>query len=166
MSGRKELLAVQFAACADQVNWFVPLKQSVEGLTAEQAAWDATGTNSVWNNVQHLTFWNNRYLARYKGESVTDSVSNNSETFDVSAVDITEENWSNAVEALLSSLHNWRNTILDSTEDQLNTLVSIDHKELWWESIANIAIHNAYHIGQIIEIRKKQGSWKPYNWHI
>ena len=31
----------------------------------------------------------------------------------------------------------------------------------WAETIGNISTHNAYHTGQIIFVRKLQGSWKP-----
>jgi len=32
---------------------------------------------------------------------------------------------------------------------------------LWASEIAHIGAHNAYHIGQIIYVRKEQGSWDP-----
>jgi len=31
----------------------------------------------------------------------------------------------------------------------------------WYTIIAHIGTHNAYHIGQIIFVRKEQGSWNP-----
>jgi hypothetical protein len=31
----------------------------------------------------------------------------------------------------------------------------------WSSTIANISAHNAYHTGQIIFVRKLQGSWNP-----
>jgi uncharacterized damage-inducible protein DinB len=38
-----------------------------------------------------------------------------------------------------------------------------DEKKLsaWYSAIAHIGTHNAYHTGQIIYIRKLQGSWNP-----
>ena len=30
----------------------------------------------------------------------------------------------------------------------------------WAENIGNISTHNAYHTGQIVSVRKLQGSWK------
>jgi uncharacterized damage-inducible protein DinB len=30
----------------------------------------------------------------------------------------------------------------------------------WWAILGNVSTHNAYHIGQIIYIRKLQNSWK------
>jgi len=31
----------------------------------------------------------------------------------------------------------------------------------WAPTIGNICTHNAYHIGQIVYVRKLQGSWNP-----
>jgi hypothetical protein len=31
----------------------------------------------------------------------------------------------------------------------------------WASTIAHIGAHNAYHIGQMIYVRKQQGSWDP-----
>jgi uncharacterized damage-inducible protein DinB len=33
----------------------------------------------------------------------------------------------------------------------------------WASTIAHIGTHNAYHTGQILYIRKQQGSWNPAN---
>ena len=39
-------------------------------MTAEQAAWKPEGRadNSIWETVNHLLFWNERWLQRYRGE--------------------------------------------------------------------------------------------------
>ncbi len=31
----------------------------------------------------------------------------------------------------------------------------------WASTIAHVSTHNAYHTGQILYIRKQQGSWNP-----
>ena len=43
------------------------------------------------------------------------------------------------------------------------TIQNADEMSLksWAETISNISTHNAYHTGQIIFVRKLQGSWKP-----
>lgn len=33
--------------------------------------------------------------------------------------------------------------------------------EAWASTIAHIGAHNAYHIGQMIYVRREQGSWNP-----
>jgi hypothetical protein len=43
------------------------------------------------------------------------------------------------------------------------TAESADDAKLkeWSSDIAHIGTHNAYHIGQIVFVRKEQGSWNP-----
>lgn len=160
VTGRKELLVAQIAACTNQENWFVPFEKSVQNLTAEQAAWNnVDGSNSIWSIVYHLTFWNERYLKRFKGEALTDAVEDNNETFNVSDVQITEENWNSEVNRLMHCLKNWQEAILHADEAKLDSRVVEENEYVWWQSISDIALHNAYHIGQIVDIRKRQGSW-------
>ena len=45
------------------------LKTALDGVTAEQAAWKPAGAdNSIWENVNHIIFWTERWLQRYRGE--------------------------------------------------------------------------------------------------
>jgi uncharacterized damage-inducible protein DinB len=65
----KDVLIEQFTACYDKNVWFVSLKTVLDGVTAEQAAWKPEGAdNSIWETVNHLVFWNERWLQRYRGE--------------------------------------------------------------------------------------------------
>ena len=161
MNDRKALLAAQFAACTNVPNWFVTLEQAIRGLNANQAIWnDTEDANSIWSIVYHLTFWNERYLARFNGYPTTDQVENNDITFQISDVAVTEENWADAVNRLMSSLLNWQDAIIQADDAKLDSPVIEGKEGEWWETIANIAIHNAYHIGQIVDIRKRQGSWE------
>jgi hypothetical protein len=36
-----------------------------------------------------------------------------------------------------------------------------DQLARWAPTIGNIRTHNAYHVGQIVYVRKLQGSWNP-----
>jgi hypothetical protein len=40
---KKELLLMQFDACFDRNGWFVAVRNAVDGVTAEQAAWRLEG---------------------------------------------------------------------------------------------------------------------------
>jgi hypothetical protein len=60
----------------------------------------------------------------------------------------------------------WTDTVkqLDQVMTDLEKLVeSADDQKLamWAPTIANICTHNAYHVGQIVYVRKLQGSWNP-----
>jgi hypothetical protein len=50
--------------------------------------------------------------------------------------------------------------VLSALEKEVEAM---DNKKLesWASNIAHIGTHNAYHVGQIIYIRKEQGSWDP-----
>jgi uncharacterized damage-inducible protein DinB len=53
---------------------------------------------------------------------------------------------------------------LDRVLAELEKLVeAADDKKLasWASEVAHIGAHNAYHTGQIIYIRRLQGSWNP-----
>lgn len=48
----------------------------------------------------------------------------------------------------------WESAIQSADEQKLQS---------WYPIIARITTHNAYHIGQIIYVRKLQGVWNPDN---
>src|SRR5215470_10448177 len=65
----REVLLEQFKACYDENNWFVALKNALAGVTPEQAAWKPeTLDNSIWESVNHLVYWNERYLKIWRKE--------------------------------------------------------------------------------------------------
>lgn len=132
----------------DNQNWYAPLKNATQGLTAEQANWkDSTGNHSVSELVSHLIFWNERNVMAFQGNTPPDFTGNNDETFQK----VTSTDWELAL-AKLDTIHAQLNRIVETaTPDQL--------KE-WSSDLANISSHNAYHTGQIIYIRKMKGWWK------
>ena len=51
----------------------------------------------------------------------------------------------------------WKNLI--NEEKVESDVVGFPVSAKWWEVLANVTTHNAYHIGQIIYIRKLQQSF-------
>ena len=51
----------------------------------------------------------------------------------------------------------WKNLI--NEEKVESDVVGFPVSAKWWEVLANVTTHNAYHIGQIIYIRKLQRSF-------
>ena len=73
MHGKSQYTAkmkkIQPTACCDEDNGFVAPKTAIAELTAEQAMWKSDGAdNTIWEEVNHLIFWNERWLQRYRGE--------------------------------------------------------------------------------------------------
>jgi uncharacterized damage-inducible protein DinB len=157
----KEILIEQFKAGYAENGWFVALKNALEGVTAEQAVWRAEGfEHSVWDAVYHLTFWNGRWLKRYRDEPLEPGSIVIAETFQAPE-DPGEDDWREMLGRFYGVMDALRNVLEDISEEKLNELVSEKYGEPWSVPFAHINIHNAYHTGQIVVIRKLQGSWNP-----
>ncbi|MFE4242498.1 DinB family protein [Peribacillus butanolivorans] len=159
----KAVLLEQMGACYEQKNWFVPFNIAIDGLSAEQASWKTGDSNSIWQIVNHLTFWNERYLNRFKGLPLSQEEVNNNATFNSTNPNETKEEWQSVVLQLLRVMSDWADAIKDCDEEKFHSAAYKESDAPWSSVIANINIHNAYHIGQIVEIRKAQGVWDSKN---
>lgn len=157
---KKELLLDQLAVCRNDESWIKPLSISLEGLKVEDIIWkQSESLHSILEIVNHLYFYNERWLKRFKGEIPTEIVERNADTF--FEIDVTEDSWENLVQKLDEGLANWQQAIEESTESKLHEHIpTFPEEAIWWQAISNLCTHNTYHIGQIIFIRKAQGSWK------
>lgn len=147
----REVLLAELRSTHGAAEWFVPANAAVKGLTAEQASWtDGKGNHSVGQLAYHIVYWNKQNLARLKGEKPEKFGGNNDETFDK----FDAKTWNDTVQQLdqvMNELEKWVETA-DEAKLKENAQV-----------FTHISTHNAYHIGQIIYVRKEQGSWDPKN---
>ena len=143
----KSVLLEQLRGTHNHEEWFVPLNIAIEGLTAEQATWkDDTENHSIVQLVNHLIFWNQQYLAKFKGDKPTAFNGDNKETF----AGLDKATWEASVKQLDGVLTAWEKAIEEADDAKLAK---------WSSTIARISTHNAYHTGQIIYIRKMRGNW-------
>mgnify|MGYP001827374558 FL=1 len=70
----------------------------------------------------------------------------------------TEEQWQVSLEAFLRDLEEVRALVADSERD---LTAEIPHGEgrSYLREVLLVANHNAYHLGQVVEIRRRLGSW-------
>jgi uncharacterized damage-inducible protein DinB len=147
----KGVLLEQLRATDDQKDWFVPIQVAVEGVTPEQAKWtDGHGNHSIGQLVNHLAFWNARALQQFKGEKTVSFSGNNDETFN----NFDSKTWKETVDRLNSTMKAWEKAVEEADDNKLKSSGSL---------VAHIGTHNAYHVGQIIYVRRLQGSWNPAN---
>jgi len=147
----REILLSELRSTHTSEEWFVPANIAVKGLTAEQASWtDGKGNHSVGQLAYHLVFWNRQNLARIRGESPEKFSGNNDETFDK----FDAKSWNETVQQL--------DQVMTDVEKWVETVEENKLKESA-QTLTHISTHNAYHIGQIIYVRKEQGSWDPAN---
>jgi uncharacterized damage-inducible protein DinB len=145
----KGVLLEQLQTTHNKEDWFVPANIAVAGLTAEQAKWTpAAGCHSVGQLAYHLVFWNREELAKFKGEPPPKFSGNNDETFN----NFDSKQWNDLVKQLDDVLTEWEKAVEAADDQKIAESASL---------IAHVGAHNAYHIGQIIYVRKLQGSWDP-----
>jgi uncharacterized damage-inducible protein DinB len=147
----RDLLLAELRSTHNNEEWFVPANIAVKGLSAEQAKWnDGKGNHSVGQLAYHLMFWNRQSLARLKGETPDKFSGNNDETFN----NFDTKSWTETVQQL--------DQVCTDLEKWVDTADEAKLKESA-QTLMHISTHNAYHIGQIIYVRKEQGSWDPKN---
>ena len=143
----RSVLLKQFQSTWNKEEWFVPVSIAVEGLSAQQAMWKPNdSSHSVGELAYHLLFWNKQSLDKFYGRKPDAFSGDNNTTFSK----FTEETWTATVKQLNEVMAQWEKAIKEADETKLNQ---------WYETIANINTHNAYHTGQILYIRKLAGNW-------
>jgi len=145
----KQVVLNQLKTTHNKEEWFAPLNIAIEGLTPEQANWKEKGADhSIAELTNHMIFWNQQQLSKFLNEPEPKFSGDNNETF----APADKNNWPATVKKADSVLLKWEKAIEAADEKKLAA---------WYEIIAHISTHNAYHTGQIVYIRKIQGSWNP-----
>jgi uncharacterized damage-inducible protein DinB len=142
------VLLEQLRTTHSDEDWFVPANIAVQGLTADQAKWTPPGNHSVGQLAYHIWFWDTQALARFKGDKPPAFGGNNDETFN----DFNAQQWDDLVKKLNQVMTDWEEAVQNADDQKLADNASL---------IAHVGAHNAYHIGQIIYVRKLQGAWDP-----
>lgn len=154
----KEILIEQFTVTYDDSGWFVALKNAIKNLTAEQASWKREGLdNSIWEILAHLNYYNFAYLERFKGVDYVYPSSDNDATF--AASEATEANWQAEIEKFDRVMSEWRELLEAADDSKFESPVSAKNQSKWSMVLSHVNLHNAHHGGQIVVIRKLQGSW-------
>ncbi len=154
----KTLLLLQWTSCLDQEDWFPPLEKVLEDITLEHATWKPTegATNSIWEIVCHLLFFKKRLLMRYLDETENEpQAENNDATFRLPT--LTLQNWKETKEEYLYIHRELEKILAKSAQEDLDREVR-GERTLVLE-LKSIAMHDAYHIGQIVLLSKMQDVW-------
>src|SRR5437867_403514 len=142
----KSILLEQLRTTHTQKDWFVTANIAADGLTAEQASWkDGKGNHSVGELVNHLIYWNSEQLAKFKGQTFPKYSGNNDDTFKFDA-----SQWTASAKKLDEVMTEWEKAVEAADDAKLKD---------WYSIIAHVGAHNAYHIGEIVYVRREQGSW-------
>lgn len=154
------ILTALWNSCLDQEEWFPPLEHALKDITAEQAAWMPSDgpANSIHGIVRHLIFYKKRLLMEARGEKESQAypeVENNTATFEIE--DVSETAWE-ASKQELYRLHLELGALLESSDEEA-LVRSSEEGDTLSEDFRMLAMHDAYHIGQIVQLAKMQQAW-------
>lgn len=143
----KSTLLNQLRSTHNKSDWFVCGNVAIANLTPQQATWtDGKGNHSVGQLTYHLVFWNQRSLAKFQGKPETKLEGSNDQTF----TSFDAKQWSDLTHQFDQVMTDIESAVEGASDTQLAE---------WAPTIANISAHNAYHIGEIVMVRKEEGAW-------
>jgi len=144
--------------------WFASMDQALRGVTAAEAAWTSSGiSNSIWQIVNHLIFWNEDVIHRIKGTENPHKAEDNDETFGNPGDSEDEIGWAQTVQRLYEVVNKLKTVIVDLDDEKLTAPYTPNSYSIE-RLLSNIMMHDTYHLGQIVLLRKLQSSWSGVDW--
>lgn len=154
---RIDLLLMQKDFSWDKEEWFPPLAAALEGVGPAEAAWQPPGGgNTIWQTVNHLNYYNDRVLTRITGATPGTALPDNDATFGGPGNPEDAAGWQATLEEARRIAADLRQAIADLTDADLDKSLS---SGTLGQLLPAWVLHEAYHGGQIVLIRKQQGSW-------
>ncbi|WP_099157088.1 DinB family protein [Virgibacillus ndiopensis] len=170
--GLMDIFRMEYDFCWDTETWFLSLEPALQGLNSADASWHPPGGgNTIWQTVNHLNYYNALLVRQINDTTPRKKGSTNKVAFgDIGEPD--SEKW----KAILAEdtfgdigdpadSEKWEEVLADAhliCEDLRKSLAQVNDSQLEEELVGGLArqiLHTVYHIGQIVLIRKQQGSW-------
>jgi uncharacterized damage-inducible protein DinB len=123
--------------------WAAAWSKSLEGLTPQQAAWSpAPGRKSIWQMVNHMTFWRENWLGKVAGKPKA------------GPEEVERRNWEAPTEISAAA---WERALARFKETQQRMAAALTDPASPIDSIAYFLPHDSYHFGQVNYLRAMQG---------
>ncbi|MBM7565511.1 DinB family protein [Paenibacillus sacheonensis] len=152
----KTILIDQLTACYNDKSWFIPLAEMLADLTVKEATTENESKQTIGAILNHLLYWNETWLERFKaGEIVLNHDIDNDETFSLRSDQSDELGWKETLSRLENVFGNWKTVLEESDEAKLTQQLPEYFNAPWWGVVSNLIIHNAYHIGQVMLLKKQ-----------
>ncbi|MES2372814.1 MAG: DinB family protein [Bacteroidota bacterium] len=125
------------------------MQQVLEGVTPEKAAakFNPDG-NSIWQLVNHISYWRKTVMIRLNGKDAYPS----SEDFYIPPVQDTPS-WKNTLADFNTVYLEFRNTIIAFDEAKLNQ-PSPKPGQTYYQLLMGCLQHDSYHMGQMVLLKK------------
>ncbi|WP_404451988.1 DinB family protein [Virgibacillus necropolis] len=167
-----DIFRMEYDFSWDTETWFLPLESALKGLNSKDASWQPPGGgNTIWQTVNHLNYYNTLLVRQINGITPRKKASNSKDTYgDIGEPEseewkeiLAEDTFGNVGDPADSE--KWKAALAETRlicGDLRKSLAQVNDSRLEEEHVGRMArqiLHNVYHIGQIVLIRKQQGSW-------
>jgi uncharacterized damage-inducible protein DinB len=121
--------------------------------------------HSIWQLVRHVNYWMDYELRRIRGEEPV-YPAHAAESWPVHAAPANEDEWKKAISHFRELLRQLA-ALGESTPDALTREISATHQDHRKHSASLLAVlwqtlvHNSYHVGQIVMLRRALDAWPP-----
>ncbi|MBL8016812.1 MAG: DinB family protein [Ignavibacteria bacterium] len=122
---------------------------TLKQITAKQAAAKRGGFNSIWQIVNHMILWRTALIGRVMDKPVAHPDNN----YIAEIKDTSAAAWKDTIKQFERSQKGIMK-FLGSSEDKLLEKVSPSSGYSYFELVMSIVIHDSYHLGQIVLIKK------------
>ncbi|WP_211745836.1 DinB family protein [Paenibacillus sp. Marseille-Q4541] len=135
-------------------DWYATLMKVLDGVNAELASWQPGGSvNTIWQTLRHMNYYNNRVLSTLKGEALPNNDMTNEATFGAPGDPTDDIGFQNCCEQSFEIYKGIRKELEKQRKNQtMDDKYVHEYLPLWTQ-------HDAYHIGQIVVLRKLREAW-------
>ncbi|MGQ3481399.1 DinB family protein [Paenibacillus sp. TY11] len=155
---RVNMLVLQRENSWDKEEWIVPLAAALQGVTTHEATWTPQGGgNTIWQTVRHINYYNERILNRLTDRPVSSTGISNDETFGLPGDAEDHEGWQETLKKTETLVNQLLAVITALTDADLDKSFG---SETLGAELSRWTLHDAYHSGQIVLIRKQMGTWR------
>jgi uncharacterized damage-inducible protein DinB len=113
--------------------------------------------HSALRLVNHMVYWQDRYLARLAGEDAP-TPPHDSEGWPGPVVPADEAEWRDAVAAFTKGLADAERAVTAAPLGETGPTLAGKTR---LGTLNGLALHNGYHAGQLVQLRKVLGAWPP-----
>jgi uncharacterized damage-inducible protein DinB len=137
----------------DTQSEFTPASRALEGLTPTQAMMKPAGSpHSIAEIVAHMLFWQTQVLNAIQGKPV--------KNVSIAAMgwrEVTENDWPRVKNEFLAGL---AQSLEMARDAELLGQITRTNQTVGFRLLSH-AGHDAYHLGQIVLLRRMIGAWPP-----
>lgn len=157
IQNRIEMLRALRGYSWEKEGWCLPLAAALEGVGPAEAAWQPPGNGTtIWQNVNHINYWNDYLLKRMTSQEVPTTFPPNSETFGDPGNPADEAGWQETLALTHRLAEGLQAHLAQLTDADLDVSLG---KQTVGASLTSWVMHDTYHTGQIVLLRKMQESW-------